>query len=154
MYIESDVDFEIIQRAHIEIINTTNTKVILIFFLLKNIGSYAEFKEIIHQSHEKLLNPGIQKMTKLFKKNHFFPNRPLLIQNIINECNICNLAKTEDRNTKMPLKNTPKLEHCRDKFVVYIYSSEGKHYISCIDIYFKFATLANDWIECRNALIR
>jgi len=158
IYIESDVDFEIIQRAHIEIVNTTYTKVIRSLFLLKNVGSYAEFKEIILQSHEKLLHPGIQKMTKLFKENHFFPNSQLLIQNIINECNICNLAKTEHRNTKMPLKITPNPEHCREKFVVDIYSSEGKHYISCIDIYSKFATLeqikTKDWIECRNALMR
>jgi len=158
IHIESDVDFEIIQRAHREIINTTYTKVIRSLHLLKNVCSYAEFKEIILQSHEKLLHPGIQKMTKLFKENHFFPNSQLLIQNIINECNICNLAKTEHRNTKMPFKITPNPEHCRDKFVVDIYSSEGKHYISCIDIYSKFATLEHiktkDWIECRNALMR
>jgi len=43
-----------------------------------------EFKEIILQSHEKLLHPGIQKMTKLFKESHYFPNCQSLIQNIIN----------------------------------------------------------------------
>jgi len=68
------------------------------------------------------------------------------------------LAKTEHKNTKMLLKTTPKPEHCREKFVVDIYSSEGKHYKSCIDIYSKFATLekikTKDWIECRNALMR
>jgi len=73
IYIENDVDFEIIQRAHIEIINTTYTKVIRSLFRLKNVGSYAEFKEIILQSDKKLLHPGMQKMTKLFKENHFFP---------------------------------------------------------------------------------
>jgi len=34
-----DVDFEIIQRAHIEIINTPYTKVIRSLFLLKNVQS-------------------------------------------------------------------------------------------------------------------
>ncbi len=49
-------------------------------------------------------------------------------------------------------------EHRRDQFVVDINSSEGKHYISCIDIYFKIDTLeqikTKDWIECRKALMR
>lgn len=42
-----------------------------------------------------------------------------------------------------------------------IYSSEGKHYVSCIDIYSKFATLEEiktkdwkDWKKCKNALMR
>jgi len=58
----------------------------------------------------------------------------------------------------MPMKVTPKPEHCRDKFVIDIYSSEGNHYLSCMDIYSKFATLeqikTKDWIECKNALMR
>jgi len=62
IYIESDVDFEIIQRAHIY----------TYLFLLKNVASYVEFEEIILQSHGKRLHPGIQKMTKLFKENHSF----------------------------------------------------------------------------------
>jgi len=80
LYIESDVDFKIIQRAHIEIIITTYTKRICSLFLLKNVGSYADIKEIIQ---EKLLHPIIQKITKLFKGHHFIPYGQLLIQNII-----------------------------------------------------------------------
>lgn len=39
------------------------------------------------------------------------------------------------------MKITPKPVHCHDKFVIDIYYSEGNHYLSCIDIYSKFATL-------------
>lgn len=49
IYIESDLDFEIIQRAHREIINTSYAKVIRSIFLLKNVIPYADFKEIILQ---------------------------------------------------------------------------------------------------------
>lgn len=158
LYIDSDADFETIQAAHKEIINPSTTKVIRSLTLLKNIKSYAEFKELILQSHEKLLHPGIQKTKKLFSENYFFPNSQLQIQNIINECQVCNLAKSEHRNTKVPFKLTPSIEFCRDKFVIDIYSAEGKHYLSCIDTYSKFATLeqikTKDWIECKNALMR
>jgi len=58
----------------------------------------------------------------------------------------------------MLLKTTPKPEHCQEKFLVDIYSSEGKHYISCIDIYSKFATLeqikTNDAKVQKNMLFR
>jgi len=158
LYIESDADFEVIQAAHKLAINTKYTKILRSTILLKNITTYAEFKELILTAHEKLLHPGIQKTTKLFGETYYFPNSQLLIQNIINECSICNLAKTEHRNTDMPMKTTPKPEHCREKFMIDIYSSEGKHYVSCIDIYSKFATLeeikTKDWIECKNALMR
>jgi len=52
----------------------------------------------------------------------------------------------------MPLKVTPNPKHCREKFVVDIYSSEGNHNISCIDIFSQIASLeqikTKDWIEC------
>jgi len=81
----SDVDFELIQAAHKEIINTNYTKIIRSLILLMNRHSYAEFNEIILQSHKKLLHPGIQRMTKFIKESHYFPNCQPLIQNIINE---------------------------------------------------------------------
>jgi len=155
LYIESDADFEVIQKAYKETMNPRYTKIFRSLILLKNIPTYANFKELILKTHEKLLHPGIQKTVKLFDETYYFPNSQLLIQNIINECQVCNLAKTEHRNTKMPMKVTPKPEHCRD---IDIYSSEGNHYLSCIDIYSKFATLeqikTKDWIECKNALMR
>lgn len=158
LYIDSDADFEIIQSAHRSVINTNHTKIVRSLILLKNISTYAEFKELILKTHEKLLHPGIQKMGKLFKETYYFPNSQLLIQNIINECHVCNLAKTEHRDTKMPMKITPQPNFCREKFVIDIYSSEGKHYVSCIDVYSKFATLeqvpTKDWIECKSALMR
>nr|AAM11674.1 pol protein [Drosophila melanogaster] len=158
LYIESDADFEMIQNAYTTTMNPKCTKIFRSLVLLKNIPTYASFKELILNTHEKLLHPGIQKTVKLFSENYYFPNSQLLIQNIINECQVCNLAKTEHRNTEMPMKITPKPEHCRDKFVIDIYSSEGNHYLSCIDIYSKFATLeqikTKDWVECKNALMR
>lgn len=111
--------------------NPRYTKIFRSLILLKNIPTYANFKELILKTHEKLLHPGIQKTVKLFGETYYFPNSQLLIQNIINECQVCNLAKTEHRNTKMPMKVTPKPEHCRDKFVIDIYSSEGNHYLRC-----------------------
>jgi len=55
----------------------------------------------------------------------------------------------------MPFKITQNPEHHRDQFVVDINWSEGKHYISCIDIYSKFDTLeqikTKDWRDWRNA---
>lgn len=56
------------------------------------------------------------------------------------------------------MKVTPEPKHCRDKFVMYISSSEKKYCLSCMEIYFKFARLelirTKDWIECKNDPLR
>jgi len=45
--------------------------------------------------HKELLPGCIEKTINLFKEEYYYPGRQKLIQNIINECEISNLAKTE-----------------------------------------------------------
>jgi len=58
----------------------------------------------------------------------------------------------------MPFKIAPNPEHCRDKFVVDIYSSEGN--ITSVALTFILVILdtleikTKNWIECKNALMQ
>jgi len=54
----------------------------------------------VFKTHKELLRPGKEKLTLFFKEKYYYPDYQNLIQNIINECQTCNIAKTEHRNTK------------------------------------------------------
>jgi len=43
-------------------------------------------------------------MVRLFEETYYYPDYQNLIQNLINECIVCNQAKTEHRNTSLLLK--------------------------------------------------
>jgi len=57
--------------------------------------------KFILKSHKELLHPGKEKTISIFKQKFYYPYHPKLIQNILNECKICNIAKSEHRNTKL-----------------------------------------------------
>jgi len=73
--------------------------------------------EIILSNHKRLLHPGIEKTIRLFKETFYYPDFEKLIQNIINECEICNQSKTEHRNTNHTFKITSEIKYCRDVYV-------------------------------------
>jgi len=73
--------------------------------------TYTDFKEIILQRHKELLHPGIEKTTKWFREKYYFPDYQKLIQNIINNCEICSIAKTEHKNTKLTFELTPEIQN-------------------------------------------
>jgi len=54
---------------------------------------------------------------RLFKETHYFPDYNKLILNIINDCEICNLAKTEHRPTKLVSEITPETK-THEKFML------------------------------------
>jgi len=66
-------------------------------------------KILILKKHKTLLHQGIEKTINLFKEEYYYPDSQKLIQNIINKCEICNLAKTEHRNTKLTYETTPEI---------------------------------------------
>jgi len=59
----------------------------------------------------------------------FIPSQKL-IQNIINECEICNLAKSEHRDTKLTNETTPEIFKTRA-----FYLTGNQIFLSCIDIF-------------------
>jgi len=159
IYIEDDNDFLIFQKAYQDIINPhSNVKILKSIIKLKDITSYSEFKEFIITQHVKLLHPGIEKMIRLFKETHYFPDYTKLIQNIINECETCNLAKTEHRPTNLTFELTPEINNPRELYVIDFYAIDNEQYLSCIDVYSKFASLiktnSRDWLEAKRALTR
>lgn len=97
-------------------------------------------------------------MTRLFKETHYFPDYNKLIQNIINDCEVCNLAKTEHRPTKLAFEITPETNNPRELYVIDFYAIDNEQYLSCIDVYSKFASLiktnSRDWLEAKRALTR
>jgi hypothetical protein len=158
IYFNNDEDFTTFQNAYVNIICPNNiTKVMRSTSKLTNIHTYAQFKEIILQKHKELLHPGIEKTIALFKENFYYPDYQKLIQNIINECDVCNVAKTEHRDTKLKFETTPEVFNPRDKYVMDFYMVNNKQFLSCIDIYSKFASLteiqSRDWLEAKRAIL-
>jgi len=142
LYFPNDADFLIFQRAFTEIISPNNfTKLLRSTKKLIDIPTYAEFKGLILKKHKELLHPGIEKTINLFKEEYYYPDSQKLIQNIINECEICNLAKAEHRNTKLTYETTPEIFNTREKYVIDFYLTVNQIFLSCIDFYSKFASL-------------
>jgi len=125
IYFPDEIDFQIFQNAYIQIMSPDSfTKTMKTSRKLIDIQTYAQFKEIILKTHKELLHPGIDKLTLQFKELYYYPNYQKLIQNIINECEICNIAKTEHRNTKLTLETTPDTFSPRDKYYMDFTSRE------------------------------
>jgi len=62
---------------------------------------------------ENYCTQELKKMVRLFKETYYYPDYLNLMQNIINECKVCNQAETEHRKTSLLLKATPETEFCR-----------------------------------------
>lgn len=159
IYFHNEQDFPIFQQAYVELIHPNNiTKTMKSNIILSNLLTYAEFKEIILKNHKELLHPGIEKTINWFREKFYFPDYQHLIQNIINECVTCNLAKTENRNTKLTFEITPEIYNVREKYIMDFYMIDNLQFLSCIDIYSKFATLievkSRDWLEAKRAIMR
>jgi len=82
--------------------------------------TYADFKETILKRHKELLHPGIEKTTKWFWEKYYFPDYQKLIQNIINKCESCNIAKTEHRNTKLRIIGSETDRYTTFEIILYI----------------------------------
>jgi len=109
--------------------------------------------------HKGLLYPGIEKTTKwLREKYYYIPDYQKLIQNIINESEICNIAKTEHRNTKLPFELAPEIKNIREQFVMDFYMVGNQQFLSSIDAYSKFDTpvkvTGRDWIEAKRDIMK
>jgi len=119
IFFHNEADFLIFQTAFIKIISPSNlTKVMKSTKIRIDLKSYAEFKEFVVKTHKQLLHPGIEKLTLLFKEKYYYLDYQNLIQNIINECQICNLAKTEHRNIKLPFELTAEIFNPREKYII------------------------------------
>jgi len=73
LYIESDADFEVIQKAYKEIMNPRYTNIFRSLILLKNIPTYANFKELILNTHTKTLTPRNTENCKTFQRIILLP---------------------------------------------------------------------------------
>jgi len=66
-------------------------------------------------------------------------------------------TKLEHRNINHTFKLTPETKNCRDVYVSDIYAINKKNYLTCIDLYSKFAAVieiaGKDWMEIKRALM-
>jgi len=67
--------------------------------------------------YELNIEKAKQMLIKHKNTTYYDPDYQTLIQNLINECNVCNQAKTEHRKTSLLLKTTPETEFCREIYV-------------------------------------
>jgi len=159
IFCTDDQDFALIQRTYMTFLNPrTRGKLTKSTELKENITNYADFKEIILKLHEDKLHQGIEKVVNEFKaSNLYFPDYHNLIQNIINKCEICKLAKAEHRFSKLPMEITPKIDKIREKYMIDYYMNNRRNYLTCIDVYSKFMmaveTEARAWLNVKGALL-
>lgn len=94
---------------------------------------------------------GIDKVLLKFREKYYFPDFMKLTANIIKKCEICNLSKSEHRNTELPLQITAETQKIREKYVIDYYFAYGRKFLASIDIHSKFAqaieTKNTDWIK-------
>lgn len=158
LYMPEDVDFVEFQRIFSQIVCNNANKVLRSTKLLEDIKNYADFKTKILEIHLGGLHQGIEKIIKAFKTKYYFPKYVREISSIINECELCNRCKSDHVDHKLPFKITPPIYETREKYIIDFWQWDKEHYLTCIDLYSKFATAepvkSLNWIETKKALLR
>lgn len=159
IYFENDNDFILFQSVYANLVKQTKkNRVVRATKLLEDIASYDRFKEIILTIHLKGLHQGIEKIQAEFRTRYYYPNYITEISNIINDCDLCNECKFDHRITKMPFKITPPTYYIRDKYIIDIWKWDKSSYLTCIDIFSKYAMVEplnhTNWVEAKRALLK
>ena len=106
----------------------------------------------------KGLHQGIEKIQAEFKREYYYPNYVSEISNIINNCDLCNQCKFDHRVTRMPFKVTPPTYYIRDKYIIDIWKWDNCSYLTCIDVFSKYAMVENlnhtNWVEAKRSLLK
>lgn len=158
IYMPNDDDFILLQNTYSTLIQNNSHKVLRATKILENIIEFSDFKTKVLEIHISGLHQGIEKIVKIFKNKYYYPNYVREISKIINECELCNNCKNEHISHKLPFKITPPTYETREKFVVDFWQWNKQYYLTCIDVFSKFATLepvtSLNWIETKRALIK
>lgn len=151
-------DFIKFQNVYETLINNKRNKILRATHELENIVSYADFKTKILEIHLEGLHQGIEKVAGYFKKRYYYPNYLKEITKIINECELCNHCKHDHIEHKLPFKITPPAYETREKFVIDFWEWDKNYFLTCIDVYSKFATAEAvknlNWLETKKGLLK
>lgn len=158
IYMPNDEDFYLLQEYYSKLIQNNSHKVIRTTKLLETINNFPDLKSKILEIHITGLHQGIEKIVKIFRNKYYYPNYVKEISNIINECELCNNCKNDHISNKLAFKITPPTYEIREKFVIDFWQWNKQYYLTCIDVFSKFATLepvnSLNWIETKKALIK
>lgn len=158
IYMPSNEDFYLLQESYSKLIHNNSKKIVRATKILEDIVDFSNFKTKILDIHISGLHQGIEKITKLFKNEYYYPNYVKEISKIINECELCNNCKSDHINNKLPFKITPPTYETREKYVIDFWQWNKEYYLTCIDLYSKFAIAepvkSLNWIETKKALLK
>lgn len=158
IYMPNDEDFIRFQTIYNNLVWNKKNKIFRTMNVLETIKTYPEFKTIILNIHLTGLHQGIEKIVKAFKIKYYYPNYIKEISKIINDCELWNRCKADHVTHKIPLKITPPTYNVRDKFVVDFWQWDKQYYLTCIDLFSKFAAVeavtSLNWIEAKRALLK
>uniref|UniRef100_A0A0K8WBI5 RNA-directed DNA polymerase n=1 Tax=Bactrocera latifrons TaxID=174628 RepID=A0A0K8WBI5_BACLA len=153
-----DDDFMQLQNIYNRLITSNRFKIYRTMKELENIEDYSAFKSKVIEIHLEGLHQGIEKVSNCFKQKYYYPNYVKEITKIINECELCNHCKNDHISNKLPFKVTPPVYETREKFVVDFWKWDDENYLTCIDLYSKFAAAekvsALNWLETKKALLK
>lgn len=129
------------------------------YFLLEDVTERHKLQEKILEQHYKTNHRGINDVYCELKTQIYFPKLKLEIQQVINNCHICNCAKYERNPLKPPLKTTETPNKPLEIVHMDIwFKSKGVPCLTIIDKFTKHAQViplkSRTWIDLKNGLMQ
>lgn len=125
--------------------------------MLEDINDKEKLLKIIENEHIKNNHRGINEIFISIREKYYYPKMQKFIQNYINNCKICNLAKYD----RQPIKYNFNITETPDKIndIIHIdiwYPKRNIMYVTSIDKMSKYATAQHikdrSWISLLNAI--
>lgn len=145
--IDNDANFFLFEQYYLE--QRVELKVVRCLTLLTDVQTEAEMRAIIFEKHVRGNHRGVNVVQLEIANDFYFPNMKKLTNSLINECEVCNVAKYERNPVKLPFKKTEIPDGPRVIYQVDVwFHSRGRFYLSCVDRFSKFAVLVR--LKSRN----
>lgn len=97
-------------------------------------------KEIIAAEHNRA-HRAAQENIKHILEDYFFPKMGKKAKEFVTNCRICLQSKYNRQPTKYQIAQTPIPTKCGEILHIDIYSTDSKHFLTCIDKFSKFAVV-------------
>lgn len=149
------VKFQEIYRQYFS--SNKNLRILKSGTLLEDINDKEKLLKIIENEHIKNNHRGINEIFISIREKYYYPKMQKFIQNYINNCKICNLAKYD----RQPIKYNFNITETPDKIndIIHIdiwYPKRNIMYVTSIDKMSKYATAQHikdrSWISLLNAI--
>lgn len=103
-----------------------------------DVTNASEQREIVTQEHCRA-HRCAQNVNETVLRDYYFPKMGKIAAEIVKCCNICREAKYVRHPTRATVSPTPIPTRAGERVHVDIFSTEGKHFLTCVDKFSKYA---------------